>query len=339
MKARPHQGRKEKKIMSAKNVIFVLSFLFLLVGFLAGPSILQAQPYPAHPIQLVIPGAPGDAVDIAARSVADELAKILKVPVLPVNKPGAGAMVATDFVAKGKKDGYTLLYAMSSGLIYNPAMSPETVPYDPLRDVEPLGMHVTFPGVLSVQAESPWKTFTEVIEYSRKNPGKFRCGSLGIGAITHFQLEMIKSVTATDITFIPFKGASPAVTALLGGHIAFTAGEFNYSLVEGGEIRVLALFAEKPRADYPKIPTLKELGYDIPCPVFHTICGPKGIPDGIVKKLEDAFTKAIKEPAFIKGTQELRIPIVYRNSKELTEYASRNYEAFGKLITEMGLAK
>ena len=262
-----------------KYTILIVSLICIVSATAVGLRPLQAQTYPSYPIQLVIPGGPGDAVDISARSVADELAKILKIAIVPVNKPGGGAMVATDFVAKGKKDGYTLLYAMSSGLIYSPAMSPETVPYDPLCDVEPLGRHVTFPGVLSVQAESPWKNFTEAIEYSRKNPGKFRCGSLGIGAITHFQLEMIKSVTGTDITFIPFKGASPAVTALLGGHIESTlvGVVFSQPHFKSGKLRGVLL--DEKVADLPDIPTLRELGYEMDLPIswfgfFHQLVSP-----------------------------------------------------------------
>jgi len=199
-----------------KRFMTILGFLLLVDLVLAGTANLQAQPYPAHPIQLVIPGAPGDAVDIAARSAADELAKILKVPIVPLNKPGGGSILGTEFAVKSKKDGYTLLYALSSGLIYNPAMNPDSVPYDPIHDLEPLGMHVNFPTVISVRADSPWKHFSEMVEYAQKNPGKFRCGTLGVGSINHFQLEIIKSITNTDINMVPFKGASPVVTAVLG---------------------------------------------------------------------------------------------------------------------------
>ncbi len=136
-----------------KYTVLIAGLIYIVSGMFVCPQLLHAQSYPSYPIQLVIPGGPGDAVDIAARSAAEELAKILKVAIVPVNKPGVGAMVATEFAAKSKKDGYTILYAMSSGLIYSPIMSPEVVPYDPVRDVEPLGRHVTFPGVFSVKAE------------------------------------------------------------------------------------------------------------------------------------------------------------------------------------------
>ena len=323
-----------------KYTILIVSLICIVSATAIDLQPIQAQTYPSYPIQLVIPGGPGDAVDISARSVAEELAKILKITIVPVNKPGGGAMVATDFVAKGKKDGYTLLYAMSSGLIYSPAMSPETVPYDPLRDVEPLGRHVTFPGVLSVQAESPWKTFTEVIEYSRKNPGKFRCGSLGIGAITHFQLEMIKSVTATDITFIPFKGASPAVTALLGGHIESTLVGVVLSQphFQSGKLRGVLL--DEKVADLPDIPTLRELGYEMDLPIsWFGFFAPAGIPDEAKKVLVPAIEKAIKTPELAGKLQKLWYITNYKSPAELKQIVVENYEKIRTMAKKMGLTK
>jgi len=323
-----------------KYIILVVGLISIVHAAAIGPQSLQAQAYPSYPIQLVIPGGPGDAVDISARSVAEELAKILKIAIVPVNKPGGGAMVATDFVAKSKKDGYTLLYALSSGLIYSPAMSPETVPYDPLRDVEPLGMHVTFPGVLSVQAESPWKNFAEVIEYSRKNPGKFRCGSLGIGAITHFQLEMIKSVTGTDITFIPFKGASPAVTALLGGHIESTlvAVVLSQPHIKSGKLRGVLL--DQKVADLPDIPTLRELGYPLDLPIsWFGFFAPAGIPDEAKKVLVPAIEKAVKTPELTARLQKLWYMTNYKSPVELRQILSENYEKIRAMAKKMGVTK
>ncbi|NTV58584.1 MAG: tripartite tricarboxylate transporter substrate binding protein, partial [Deltaproteobacteria bacterium] len=243
-----------------KRFILFLGFLLWVDVAFIGTAMLQAQPYPAHPIQLVIPGAPGDAVDIAARSAADELAKILKIPIVPLNKPGGGSILGTEFAVKSKKDGYTLLYALSSGLIYNPAMNPDSVPYDPIRDLEPLGMHVNFPTVISVRADSPWKHFSETIEYAQKNPGRFRCGTLGVGSINHFQLEIIKSLTNTDINMVPFKGASPAITALLGGHIeaAFVAVVLSEPHYQSGKLRGILL--DHKVAALPDIPTLRDVG-------------------------------------------------------------------------------
>ena len=323
-----------------KRFMTILGFLLLVDVVLVGTANLQAQPYPAHPIQLVIPGAPGDAVDIAARSAAEELAKILKVPIVPLNKPGGGSILGTEFAVKSKKDGYTLLYALSSGLIYNPAMNPDSVPYDPIHDLEPLGMHVNFPTVISVRADSPWKHFSEMVEYAQKNPGKFRCGTLGVGSINHFQLEIIKSITNTDINMVPFKGASPVVTAVLGGHIeaAFVAVVLSQPHYESGKLRGILL--DHKVAALPDIPTLRDLGYPQDLPVsFFGFFATAGIPDEAKKVLIPAIEKAIKTPEVMTKLQKLWYITNYKSPAELRQMLTENYEKAKSIAKKMGVNK
>src|SRR3990172_6713334 len=135
-----------------RSTFIVCLFPVIFAMGLTAPMI-QAQHYPTHPIQLVIIGGPGDASDITARLLAEELSKILKTQVVPLNKPGAGTITATDFVAKSKKDGYTILYGSNSS-VYSKASNPEQVPFDPIKDLEPLGLHVFYPSVICVQAEA-----------------------------------------------------------------------------------------------------------------------------------------------------------------------------------------
>lgn len=323
-----------------KRFISILGFLLFVDLVFFGVAILRAQPYPAHPIQLVIPGAPGDAVDIAARSAADELSKILKTPIVPLNKPGGGSIVGTEFAVKSKKDGYTLLYALSSGLIYNPAMNPDSVPYDPIRDLEPLGMHVNFPTVISVRADSPWKHFSEMIEYAQKNPGRFRCGTLGVGSINHFQLEIIKSLTNTDINMVPFKGASPAITALLGGHIeaAFVAVVLSEPHYQSGKLRGILL--DHKVAALPDIPTLRDVGYPQDLPVsFFGFFAPAGIPEEAKKVLVPAVEKAIKTPELTTKLQKLWYLTNYKSPAELRQMLSENYEKAKGIAKKMDVNK
>ena len=298
----------------------------------------QAQQYPSHPITIVIPAAPGDGGDIAARVLMEELTKILKTPIVAVNKPGAAAAVGTDFVAKSKKDGYTILYGISAGVIYSPALTPETIPYDPVRDLEPLGFHAFFPCIFSVQSESPWKTFQEVIDYAKKNPGKFRLSTLGVGSINHFQLEIIKAVTGADITMVPFKGASPAVTGLLGGHVesTFVALAVSEPHHKSGKLR--GLLVDRKLADMPDIPTLRELGYarDLPSPCAG-IFGPAGMPEEAKKVLIPAIEKAIKSPEVISRMDKIRYLTDYRPPAEHRKLWVEDYEnarAMAKKINE-----
>jgi tripartite-type tricarboxylate transporter receptor subunit TctC len=270
----------------------------------------------------------------------EELTKILKTPIVAVNKPGGAAAVGTDFVAKGKKDGYTLLYGISAGTIYSPALSPETIPYEPIRDLEPLGFHTFFPCIFSVQSESPWKNFPEIIDYAKRNPGKFRCSTLGVGSINHLQLEIIKSLTNADITMIPFKGASPAVTGLLGGHVeaTFVALAVSEPHHRSGKLKGILLDRKVP--DLPDIPTLRELGYmrDLPSP-WAGLYGPAGMPEEVKKVLIPAIEKAIKTPELMSKIQKLWFLPSYKPPAEHKALWVEDYENAKTLSKKMGLVR
>ena len=320
---------------------FVAVCLFLVLCTLwIGIQTLQAQPYPSHPIQLVIPGAPGDAGDIAARLLMEELTKILKTPIIAVNKPGGAAAVGTDFVAKNKKDGYTLLYGITAGTVYSPALSPDTIPYDPIRDLEPLGFHVFFPCALTVQSESPWRSLPEVIDYAKRNPGKFRFSTLGVGSINHFQLEIIKSLTGADFTLVPFKGASPAVTGLLGGHVeaTFLALAVTEPHQRSGKLRGILVDRKVP--DLADIPTLRDLGYtrDLPSP-WAGLYGPAGMSEEAKKVLIPAIEKAIKTPELMSKIQKLWFLPSYRPPAEHKALWIEDYENAKTLSKKMGVVK
>ena len=178
---------------------------------------LCAQSYPNQPINVVIPLAPGDAADIACRAMAEELSKLLKVPVIVANKPGAGGTLGTGSAVKAKKDGYTILLTNNAALIYNRILTPESVAYDPFKDLTPLGLSTRFPLLLLVRPDAPYKSFNEMVEFAKKNPGKVHVGTVGAGSVGHFTLEIINTLTGAGLIMVPFKGASPGVAAILGG--------------------------------------------------------------------------------------------------------------------------
>jgi tripartite-type tricarboxylate transporter receptor subunit TctC len=326
--------------MKKRQQVFLLGFVLTAMGLFLGVPPIQAQSYPAHTIQVVIPGAPGDAMDLAGRVAIEELEKILKVSVVVINKPGGGASVGTDFVAKAKKDGYTLLYSNSSGLVYNPAFNPETTPYQTLRDFDPLALHVTFPDGIWVQTDAPWKNFAEVVDYSKKNPGKFRCGTLGIGSINHFRIEIVKSVTGADINMIPFKGAMPALTALLGGHTesSFTAVAITYPHYKSGKVRPVLL--DQRVADLPAGLTLQEMGYKLGLPLtFFAFLAPAGIPEEAKKVLVPALEKAANNPEVVAKLRNMRIIPNYKPPEELRKIISEDYENARQVVKQMKLTK
>jgi len=266
---------------------------------------IQAQTYPTQPIQMVIPLSPGDTVDLAGRAIATEMSKILKTSVIIVNKPGGGGTIGADSVVRSKKDGYTLLFAIS-GIYYAHAVNPESVPYNPLTDLDPLCSAVSVPMMMPVQADSPWKNFADLMTYMKQNPGKVRGSSTGVGSVGFFNFEVIRLETGNAINMIPFKGASPALTALLGGHVetsALTLGLISPH-VKAGKLRVLLTSQKVP--EFPDIPTLKQLGYkrDI-MSIRFSFYLPVGVPDSVKKVLVPAIEKAVKTPEVVNAIQQI----------------------------------
>jgi tripartite-type tricarboxylate transporter receptor subunit TctC len=283
----------------------ILIGIVLALCFVVWQEPLEAQTYPNRPIQLIVPMAPGDTVDLSGRAIATEMEKILKTPVVTINKPGGGSTIGANFVAGAKKDGYTVLFA-NSNIYYAAAMDPETVPYNPLTDLEPLCLAVSVPLTVPVLADSPWKTFQELMTYMKQNPGKIRGSSSGVGSVGHFNFEVIRIETGNAINMIPYKGASPAMVALLGGHVETSTLSLSLIAphVQAGKLRILVISQKTP--EFPDIPTLKQLGYkrDI-MSVRFAFYVPAGLPDSVKKVLVPAIQKAIKAPEVMKVIQNM----------------------------------
>ncbi len=305
-----------------------------LVLFCALP--VKAQTYPSQPIQLIVPMPPGDTVDLAGRAIATELAKIMKTPVIVNNKPGGGSTVGADFVVKGKKDGYTLLFA-NSNIYYAPAMNPADVPYNPLTDLDPLCLAVSTPLTVAVNADAPWKTFQELVDYMKKNPGKIRASSTGVGGVGHFNIEVIMNETGESINMIPYKGASPAMTALMGGHVdmAVLSLSLIHPQLQAGKLRALLISRKAP--EFPNIPTLKQLGYknDMSSVLF-AFYGPMGLPDAVKKTLASPLEKSIKAPDVVKAMEKLGALEDYMPGPEFKKMMTSEYEMVQKLLKGAG---
>jgi tripartite-type tricarboxylate transporter receptor subunit TctC len=318
------------------NLFFLCIILTLFFPEL-GYTQEEIANYPTRPITFIILVPPGSSGDLACRSVAQGAEKYLKQPLVPVNKSGGGLTIGTAAIAKAKPDGYTIGHSAQSPLFVAPYL--ETVPYHPVKDLKPIIQFGTFNFGMVVKQDSPFKDFREVIAYSRQNPKKPITYGCAPNSISYLIMQQIAKKENVQLTLLPFKGTSEAEMALLGGHLDLAIADFSYSLIEAGQTRLLLLFREERSAEYPQTPILKDLGYDIPCPMFIGIQGPKDLPEAIVKKLEEAFTEAMKEETFIKGMKSVNYSILHRNSKELGEYVSRNYDAVGKMIKAMGLGK
>jgi tripartite-type tricarboxylate transporter receptor subunit TctC len=315
-----------------KKVIWAVAAFVFIFSFIIPALPSHAQTYPSQPIQLVIMMAPGDSLDINGRAISAELSKILKTHVIPINKPGAGGGLGVDSVAKAKKDGYTILFSNSS-IVYTYALNPENIPYNPFEDLDPLCEVASVPLVLAVRADAPWDTFQELVSYSQKNPGKVRAAFTGVGSVGHYNFEAIRAATGVEFTTVPFKGASPGLTAILGGHVDL--GTFALSLAlphfEAGKIRFLLTSQRIPKM--PNIPTLTQLGYkkDMSSAWFAFFV-PTGTPEPVKKILISALEKAVKSEEVINTNQRLVILDEYKPAAEFKAMMREGYESAKQLL-------
>jgi tripartite-type tricarboxylate transporter receptor subunit TctC len=311
-----------------------LSFFFVL------PKTSQAQNYPKQAINLIVPLAPGDATDVAGRTIGEGLSKLLKVPVVAVNKPGAGGTIGTDSAVKSPKDGYTILITNNASLVFNRVLTPDTVPYDPFKDLTPLGMAARTPIILAVHKDAPFKDFTEMTAYAKKNPGGVRIGTVGAGSVGHFTVEIINSLTGIDMTMIPFKGAGPAVTAALGAHIegAAAAQGVVAEHLKAGTMRGIVASSKMP--EFPQIPTLAQLGHKQNLlGVWSAFFAPAGVPPEVSKTLIGALEKVVKDPAVAKHLSGLGMVADYEPPDKLIAEIREEHRAVEQIAKRAGLIK
>jgi tripartite-type tricarboxylate transporter receptor subunit TctC len=311
-----------------------------IVSFIMVAATVCAQSYPSGAINMVIPLAAGDTSDVAGRAINEELSKLLKVPIITVNRPGAGGTLGTDSAVKAKKDGYTLLFANNAALIFNRILTPESVAYDPLRDLTPLGLAARFPLLLAVRQDAPYKNFNEMIEYSKKNPGKVRVATVGAGSVGHFTVEIIKSLTGAGLTMVPFKGASPGVTAILGGHVeggALALGMVS-SHMKAGAMRGVVVSTKIP--EFADIPTLSQLGYrQNLLGVWTGFFAPAGVPAEVTKVLVPAIEKAVKDPAMAPKLAALGVVPEYAPPEKLVAEIREEHKIAEEIAKKAGLVK
>jgi tripartite-type tricarboxylate transporter receptor subunit TctC len=312
--------------------IFFFAGILLLI-----PTFSSAQTYPTKPIHILVGFAPGGTMDISTRVVASKAEKLLGQPFIISNNGGGAGSVALGIVAKEKPDGYYLAGCTSTGLIRIPQF--RTVPYKH-EDFVPV-MHFGAPqSGLVVKADSPWKTLKELVEYAKKNPGKVTYSSTGVGSPMHLAMEYIAKQEGIQWTHVPYPGSTPALTALLGGHVTAQSGSTEWiPQVKDGAVRLLATHGERRMKTFPEVPTFRELGYDFINETVFMVAAPKGTPPSTVRKLDEAFHKAMDDSEFIQIMAKMEIELAYRNSEDTKRYLEEAYSRLGKMIIELKIPK
>jgi tripartite-type tricarboxylate transporter receptor subunit TctC len=317
-------GNGKGKVMRIARGCFPISqclgMAALATAAIASSAWAQEDPakYPSRPIHIVVGFTPGGGNDLIARIVGQKLSEGLGQPVIIDNKPGAGAIVATEYVAKAAPDGYTLLVGASGAMSINPAVYTK-LGYDSLRDFIPVSELGSFPLILIVNASSPIKSVAELVAYAKANPDKANYSS----ASAAFQLatELFKQKTGAPLQEIPYKGAADSVMAVISGQVTATIADAGpvSGQIKGGQVRALAVAAPARTQDLPDIPTMKEAGADVEAVLWSGIFVPKNTPPAIVKKLEGEFMRIARLPDVVDRFKPLGIESVGNSSDQFAK--------------------
>jgi tripartite-type tricarboxylate transporter receptor subunit TctC len=293
--------------------------------------------YPTRPIRIVVGFTAGGGNDIIARIVGQKLSESLGQSVIIENKPGAGAILATEYVARSAPDGYTLLVGASGAMVINPAVY-EKLSYDTMRDFAPVSELGSFPLILIVNAASPFKSLADLVAYAKANPDKANYSSSSAA----FQLatELFKQKTGAPMQMIPYKGANDSVTAVISGEVTATIADSGpvTSQVNGGLARALAVAAPKRMDGLPDVPTMKEAGADVEAVLWSGIFVPAATPPDIVRKLEAEFVRIARLPDVISRLKLLNIESVGNSSEEFSRIIATDLERW-KAVARAGNIK
>jgi tripartite-type tricarboxylate transporter receptor subunit TctC len=304
----------------------------LITAAFAATSALAA--FPEKPVRLVVPFAPGGGTDLIARTLGAGLSQALGTPVIIDNKPGAGTIIGTDAVAKSAPDGYTLVVATFAHAI-NPSMQPK-LPFDTAKAFAPVILLGRGPNVLVVRADSPYKSVNDIITAARKEPGKLTYASQGNGTSAHLAGEMLANLAKVQMTHVPYRGAGPAMTDLLGGQVdmIFGTAAAVSTFVDSGKMRALGVTTPLPSPAFKGVPAIADTvpGYQVES--WYALYAPAGTPAEVISKLNAAAAKAAHTPDFAKKVEHEGLVISAGAPAELDAYVRAEEARWRKIVKE-----
>ncbi|HKC44636.1 MAG TPA: tripartite tricarboxylate transporter substrate binding protein [Burkholderiales bacterium] len=314
-----------------------LKALLAVIAMVAtGPALAQA--WPNKPIRLVVNFPPGGAADQIARSVGVPLGEALGQPIVIENRPGANGNIGADAVAKSPPDGYTLLMSSGGAFSVNPHLYTK-LPFDPVKDLVPVAAAARILVFLVVRPDLPAKSVDEFVALARANPGKLTYGSPGSGSSPHIAGEMLKRAANIDIVHVPYKGAAPALTDLLGGQLDFMFDPgIGLPQVRAGKLRLLAVGSPKRSPLFPDTPTLAEagmVGFDADS--WFGFYAPAGVPADILARLNREINRALQTPAVRDRITGLGAEAVALSADEFAALQRADRERFGVVVREAGI--
>lgn len=290
--------------------------------------------YPDKPIRLVVPFAPGGGTDLIARTLGNGMSTELGQQVVIDNKPGAGTIIGTDLVAKSAPDGYTIVIASFAHAV-NPSLLAK-LPYAHDKAFAPITLIGRGPNVLVVRADSPFKSVADVIAAAKANPGKLNFASQGNGTSAHLAGEMLMNLAKVDMVHVPYRGAGPAITDLLGGQVdmIFGTAAAVSNMVDNGKLRALAVTTAEPSAAFKGVPTIASTvpGYAVES--WYGLYAPAGTPAEAIQKLNAAARKAARNPDFANKVEQEGVTVTASDPAELDRYVKAEEARWKKIVKE-----
>ena len=315
---------------------FRTTIALLLATALPGPALAQA--WPSKPVRVVVPFAPGGTADTLGRLVATKLSEVFKETFVVENRGGAGGVVGSELVAKSAPDGYTLVVSGVASHCIAPALS-KNFPFDPLRDFTHIALFGGPPGVLVIYPGLPAKDLKQFIAYAKAENGKLAYGSPGNGTQGHLIAEQLKQVTGIEMTHVPYRGASLAVSDLIAGHVTVTSTTLTTAAtqIKAGKARALAVTSAKRVPEFPEVPTFAELGYpELTASIWFSLSGPAGMPADIVHRLNAEVRRTLKLPEVLERLRPEGIEPGDLDPQQFTAFVASELKRWAPVVRASG---
>jgi tripartite-type tricarboxylate transporter receptor subunit TctC len=304
-----------------------------------GASFAQNGNWPNQAIRFIVPYTPGGGTDTVTRHIAEKISGNTKWTFLVDNKPGANGNIGMDAVAKSKPDGYTIGMGQTANLAINPTLIPK-MPFNATKDLVPVALVAELPTVMVVRADSPWKSVGDTVKAAKAKPGEVKQALAGNGTVGHLAGEMLSRQAGIQVLNIPYKGAAPAITDLIGGQTdyMFATPQSVAGMIKGGKLRAIAVTSQKRLSFLPNVPTVAESGYkDFVAMDWKAIVAPAGTPADIVQRLNAEVAKALAQPALVATLEAEGSTPMTGSPEQAAKFIKAEQEKWGSLIREAGI--
>ena len=309
------------------------------LAFLGLAGAARAQDYPSRTVKIVVAFPAGGPTDFVARVLADKLKGALGQSVIIENKPGANAAIGAESVAKSDPDGYTLFFTTAGAVVINPHMR-ANLPYDPVKDFAPITLVVNTMEVLVVRTDTPMKSATDLVALAKSRPDGIAMASTGVGSPPHLALELFKGSTGANVLHVPYRGAAPAVTDVVGGqvHAMFADLPVLMPQIRGGTLRPIGVGSKRRASVLPDVPTLDEQGIkDVYADNWYALFAPAKTPAPVIARLNAAVNAVLKDPETAKKLIEAGADPAAGTPEELAAFLKSELERWGKVVKEKNI--